>query len=94
MDAKNDRAEQRRQKVGSSCDHEKTKSASLNTYVVHLKRKQILRQRFIVRLNFLLTTIYSSISNENKGFKMLKSLGWSEGQALGKNEDGLLEPVC
>lgn len=25
---------------------------------------------------------------------MLKSLGWSEGQALGKNEDGLLEPVC
>lgn len=65
VDAKNDRAEQRRQKVGSSCDHEKTKAASLHT----------------------------SISTENKGFRMLKNLGWSEGQTLGKNQDGLLEPV-
>lgn len=34
-----------------------------------------------------------SISSENKGFKMLSKLGWSEGQSLGKNNDGLLEPV-
>lgn len=33
MDPKNDRAEHRRQKVGSSCEYEKTKTASLNTYV-------------------------------------------------------------
>ncbi|XP_031626140.1 angiogenic factor with G patch and FHA domains 1 isoform X3 [Contarinia nasturtii] len=65
VDAKNDRAEQRRQTVGSSCEHEKTKAASLN----------------------------SSISSENKGFKMLSKLGWSAGQALGKNSDGLLEPI-
>lgn len=32
MDA-NDRAEKRRQAVGSSCEHEKTKAASLNAYV-------------------------------------------------------------
>lgn len=37
--------------------------------------------------------IFRSISNENKGFKMLSKLGWSEGQSLGKNNDGLLEPV-
>lgn len=34
-----------------------------------------------------------SIPSENKGFKMLSKLGWSEGQTLGKNNDGLLEPV-
>lgn len=33
MDAKNDRAEQRRKAVGSSCEYEKTKTASLNAYV-------------------------------------------------------------
>lgn len=33
MDAKTDRAEQRRKAVGSSCEYEKTKTASLNTYV-------------------------------------------------------------
>ncbi|XP_055320224.1 angiogenic factor with G patch and FHA domains 1 isoform X1 [Sitodiplosis mosellana] len=66
MDAKTtDRAEKRRQAVGSSCEHEKTKAASLN----------------------------ASISSENKGFKMLSKLGWSEGQTLGKNNDGLLEPI-
>lgn len=31
VEYKNDRAEQRRQVVGSSCDHEKTKTASVNT---------------------------------------------------------------
>lgn len=33
VDAKHDRAEQRRKAVGSSCEYEKTKTASLNTYV-------------------------------------------------------------
>jgi len=37
--------------------------------------------------------IFSSISSENRGFKMLSKLGWSEGQSLGKNDSGLLEPV-
>lgn len=36
---------------------------------------------------------FRSIPSENKGFKMLSKLGWSEGQSLGKNNDGLLEPV-
>ncbi|XP_014232763.1 angiogenic factor with G patch and FHA domains 1-like [Trichogramma pretiosum] len=34
-----------------------------------------------------------SISKENKGFKLLSKMGWSEGTSLGKNNDGLLEPV-
>ncbi|XP_055628323.1 angiogenic factor with G patch and FHA domains 1 [Toxorhynchites rutilus septentrionalis] len=33
------------------------------------------------------------IGSENKGFKMLSKLGWSEGQALGKNEGGITEPI-
>lgn len=42
---------------------------------------------------FLSIVKIRSIPSENKGFKMLSKLGWSEGQALGKNSDGLLEPV-
>ncbi|XP_039451377.1 angiogenic factor with G patch and FHA domains 1 isoform X2 [Culex pipiens pallens] len=33
------------------------------------------------------------IPAENKGFRMLAKLGWSEGQTLGRNEDGLREPI-
>lgn len=35
----------------------------------------------------------ANIPTENKGFKMLSKLGWSQGQKLGKNDAGLLEPV-
>lgn len=60
-----DRASQRRKKVGSSHEHEKTVQASVN----------------------------QSISSENKGFKMLSKMGWSEGGAIGKNDSGIKEPV-
>lgn len=36
---------------------------------------------------------FRSIANDNKGFRMLAKMGWSEGNALGKNDNGLLEPV-
>ncbi len=39
-------------------------------------------------------SVETSIPSENKGFKMLSKLGWSQGQTLGKNQTGLLEPVC
>lgn len=50
--------------------------------------------RFI-RLHFQCSfvDIHRSISSENKGFRMLSKLGWSEGQSLGKRNDGLKEPV-
>lgn len=35
----------------------------------------------------------TSISNKNKGFKMLTKLGWSKGESLGKSSNGILEPV-
>lgn len=60
-----DRASQRRKKVGSSHDQEKTQQASVN----------------------------QSISSENKGFKMLSKMGWSEGKTIGKNDSGIKEPV-
>ncbi|XP_058124538.1 angiogenic factor with G patch and FHA domains 1 isoform X3 [Anopheles coustani] len=34
-----------------------------------------------------------SISSNNKGFQMLSKLGWNEGKSLGKNDDGLTEPI-
>lgn len=33
------------------------------------------------------------IHSDNKGFKLLTKMGWSEGQALGKDGGGSLEPV-
>merc|ERR1712071_506816 len=36
------------------------------------------------------------IANKNKGFQMLSKMGWSQGQALGRNEDAadaLIEPI-
>ena len=37
--------------------------------------------------------LYSAISSENKGHKLLQKMGWKEGQSLGKSEDGISEPV-
>ncbi|XP_021936806.1 angiogenic factor with G patch and FHA domains 1 isoform X2 [Zootermopsis nevadensis] len=33
------------------------------------------------------------IHSDNKGYKLLTKMGWSEGQALGKGEDGRVEPT-
>ncbi|KAG8176199.1 hypothetical protein JTE90_004737 [Oedothorax gibbosus] len=38
-------------------------------------------------------SMHESISNSNKGFQMLKKLGWNEGDTLGLNGTGLSEPI-
>ncbi|XP_063982347.1 angiogenic factor with G patch and FHA domains 1 isoform X2 [Diachasmimorpha longicaudata] len=60
-----DRAQARREFVGSSNHHVKTHQSSVDT----------------------------SIAKDNKGFKLLSKLGWTEGQSLGKDGDGRTEPV-
>ncbi|XP_011688024.1 PREDICTED: angiogenic factor with G patch and FHA domains 1 isoform X2 [Wasmannia auropunctata] len=60
-----DRAQARRQHVGSSDPHAKTQQSS----------------------------IYTSITKDNKGFKLLSKMGWSEGRSLGKDGDGRTEPL-
>lgn len=37
-------------------------------------------------------SLSTSISNENKGFKMLSKMGW-KGESLGKDNSGIKEPV-
>ncbi|XP_060521691.1 angiogenic factor with G patch and FHA domains 1 isoform X2 [Cylas formicarius] len=64
-DGYTDRAQKRRETVGSQNPYEKTQSASID----------------------------ERIPSENKGFKLLKKMGWQEGQSLGKEGDGLAEPV-
>jgi hypothetical protein len=34
-----------------------------------------------------------SINENNIGFKLLKNMGWVEGKGLGKQENGIVEPV-
>lgn len=38
-------------------------------------------------------SVDTSIASDNKGFKMLSKLGWTEGQKLGKSDTGILEPI-
>ncbi|XP_011251924.1 angiogenic factor with G patch and FHA domains 1 isoform X1 [Camponotus floridanus] len=60
-----DRAQARRQYVGSSHHRVKTEQ----------------------------TSVHTSIAKDNKGFKILSKMGWSEGHSLGKDGDGITEPV-
>ena len=34
-----------------------------------------------------------SIDSENKGFKLLKMMGWSEDTGLGKQQQGIIDPI-
>lgn len=38
-------------------------------------------------------SVNTSISSENKGFKLLSKMGWSEGKSIGKSQEGIKEPV-
>jgi hypothetical protein len=33
------------------------------------------------------------IDNSNIGHRMLRKMGWKEGQALGKHQDGIIQPI-
>ncbi|CAG2108637.1 unnamed protein product [Medioppia subpectinata] len=39
------------------------------------------------------TSLDSALLNSNKGFQMLSKMGWTSGQALGKNQNGIVEPI-
>ncbi|CAJ0579466.1 unnamed protein product, partial [Mesorhabditis spiculigera] len=39
-------------------------------------------------------TVNTPIEAENKGFKLLKMMGWTEGKGLGKEQSGRAEPVA
>jgi hypothetical protein len=39
------------------------------------------------------TSVDIELSEDNAGRKMLMKMGWMQGKGLGKNEDGIIEPV-
>lgn len=38
-------------------------------------------------------SVNTSISSENKGFKLLSKMGWKDGDSIGKSQEGIKEPV-
>jgi Domain of unknown function (DUF4187)/G-patch domain len=54
------------------------------------KSKKDKKQESLERLHEGLQT---KISSSNKGFEMLRKMGWS-GQAIGKSESGIVEPIA
>ena len=44
-------------------------------------------------LKIHLCLLLRAISVENKGHKMLSKMGWKKGDALGKSQSGITEPV-
>ncbi|CAG9795713.1 unnamed protein product [Diatraea saccharalis] len=86
--AYNDRAQARRDTVGSSHPSEKTQSSNLDTPNV-LTTASIC----VDHLNHRNCRFHRFIAPENKGFKLLEKMGWSKGEGLGKDNQGETEPV-
>lgn len=80
-----DRAHARRKCVGSQNDHAKTQQSSIDEWVSQLYHS--------IEHSITILIISRSIAKDNKGFKLLSKMGWSEGQSLGKDGDGRIEPV-
>ena len=40
-----------------------------------------------------MTTHYQGVQKDSAGFKLLKSMGWSEGEGLGANKQGMKEHI-
>mgnify|MGYP002385126902 CR=1 FL=1 len=80
-----DRAEERRKLYGSSHGLDE-----INLRKIEFPELQISYSEVSIKEEIVEEKI---IGDENKGKMLLKSLGWSEGEGLGKNNEGIKEPI-
>lgn len=79
---------------------------TLQTFILVAKPRQFLVWKYFAAIIHLLlgastdsvllhsaSTSTGSLNPENKGFKMLKAMGWSENTGLGKESQGIVAPV-
>lgn len=73
-----DRAKERRMKYGDPDEPQPSK----------LKEKYLKSREIVEHLPVATTSVAEPIGNENVGNKLLQKMGWSEGQGLGKSNQG------
>ncbi|XP_063696579.1 G patch domain-containing protein 11 [Culicoides brevitarsis] len=71
-------------------NHSRKREHELAVKKARLDEEQKKKQQPALRLQEGLST---SLSSSNKGFAMLQKMGYKEGQALGKSETGIKEPI-
>ncbi|KAK2581737.1 hypothetical protein KPH14_002220 [Odynerus spinipes] len=76
---------------------EKDNVATASQLAIGYRDRAHARRQCVGSLNHHAKTEQSSvdisIAKDNRGFKLLSKMGWSEGRALGKDGDGRVEPI-
>ena len=65
----------------------------VNKFKLNKVKEDVLSQKSKQKEIKIETFIENKLDDTNKGFKILETIGWKQGTALGKNNKGILEPI-
>eukprot|EP00088_Acartia_fossae_P070667 TRINITY_DN9533_c1_g1_i2.p1 TRINITY_DN9533_c1_g1~~TRINITY_DN9533_c1_g1_i2.p1 ORF type:complete len:650 (-),score=158.06 TRINITY_DN9533_c1_g1_i2:198-2114(-) len=79
--------------IGVGLEEDKKHPANNKLYVDRAQERRHVHGVDPLNAKTETASLDQAISNKNKGFKMLEKMGWVEGGGLGKEKDGIKEPV-